>query len=114
MSALRFTKMHGLGNDFVVIDAIHQRFEPSPDAALEAGARTVMASYSSSRGLKMHGNQYLLTEILKERMGFDGFIVGDWEGHSQIPGCSKEACAAAINAGVDLLMAGGQGKGIES
>ena len=74
-------------------------------AALEAGVRTVMASYSSSRGLKMHGNRYLLTEILKERMGFDGFIVGDWEGHSQIPGCSKKACAAAINAGIDLLMA---------
>lgn len=74
-------------------------------AALETGARTVMASYSSSRGLKMHGNRYLLTEILKERMGFDGFIVGDWEGHSQIPGCTKEACAAAINAGIDLLMA---------
>ena len=74
-------------------------------AALEAGVRTVMASYSSSRGLKMHENRYLLTEILKERMGFDGFIVGDWEGHSQIPGCSKEACAAAVNAGIDLLMA---------
>ena len=74
-------------------------------AALEAGVRTVMASYSSSRGLKMHGNRYLLTEILKDRMGFDGFIVGDWEGHSQIPGCNKTACAAAINAGIDLLMA---------
>ena len=78
---------------------------PGYVAALETGVRTVMASYSSSQGLKMHGNQYLLTDILKERMGFDGFIVGDWEGHSQIPGCSKEACAAAINAGVDLFMA---------
>jgi beta-glucosidase len=72
--------------------------------ALEAGVRTIMASYSSSRGLKMHGNRYLLTEILKERMGFDGFIVGDWDGHDQIPGCSKKSCAAAINAGIDLIM----------
>jgi len=73
-------------------------------AALQAGVRTIMASYSSSRGLKMHGNQYLLTEILKEQMGFNGFIVGDWDGHSQVPGCSRRSCAAAINAGIDLVM----------
>ena len=72
--------------------------------ALQAGARTIMASYSSSRGLKMHGNRYLLTEILKERMGFDGFIVGDWDGHSQVPGCTHRSCATAINAGIDLIM----------
>jgi beta-glucosidase len=73
-------------------------------AALDAGALTVMASYSSWNGLKMHGNQYLLTDILKERMDFAGFVVGDWDGHSQVPGCSRESCAAAINAGVDLVM----------
>jgi beta-glucosidase len=72
--------------------------------AMQAGVRTVMASYSSSRGLKMHGNRYLLTEILKERMGFDGLIVGDWYGHSQVPGCNLRTCAAAINAGIDLIM----------
>ena len=73
-------------------------------SALAAGVRTIMASYSSSRGLKMHGNRYLLTEILKERMGFDGFVVGDWDGHSQVPGCTRRSCAAAINAGIDLVM----------
>lgn len=73
-------------------------------SALEAGVRTIMASYSSSRGLKMHGNRYLLTEILKDRMGFDGLVVGDWDGHSQIPECSRRSCAAAINAGIDLVM----------
>jgi beta-glucosidase len=73
-------------------------------AELEAGLRTIMASYNSFRGLKMHGNRYLLTEILKGRMGFDGFIVGDWDGHEEVPGCSDSSCAAAINAGVDLIM----------
>lgn len=73
-------------------------------SALEAGVRTVMVSYSSWQGLKMHGNRYLLTDILKERMGFDGFIVGDWNGHSQIPGCSLESCAAALLAGIDMIM----------
>ena len=73
-------------------------------SALAAGVRTIMASYSSSRGLRMHGNRFLLTEILKERMGFDGFVVGDWDGHSQVPGCTRRSCAAAINAGIDLVM----------
>ena len=63
-----------------------------------------MASYSSWNGLKMHENRYLLTDVLKGRMGFDGFVVGDWNGHAQVPGCSKSSCPQAINAGVDMLM----------
>jgi beta-glucosidase len=73
-------------------------------AALAAGAQTIMASYSSWHGVKMHGNHALLTEVLKERMGFDGFVVGDWDAHAQLPGCSSASCAAAIEAGVDVLM----------
>jgi beta-glucosidase len=63
-----------------------------------------MASYSSWNGRKMHDNPYLLTEVLKGRMGFDGLVVGDWNGHGQVPGCTNASCAAAINAGVDLVM----------
>jgi len=73
--------------------------------ALSAGAQTVMASYSSWHGQKMHGNEALLTEVLKGRMGFDGLLVGDWNGHAQLPGCSAVSCAAAFNAGLDVLMA---------
>lgn len=73
-------------------------------SGLEAGAQTVMASFNSWKGDKLHGNRYLLTEVLKQRMGFDGFVVGDWNGHSYIPGCSTTDCPAAINAGVDMLM----------
>ncbi len=65
----------------------------------------VMASYNSWNGIKLHGNHYLLTEILKGRLGFDGFVVGDWNAHEEIPGCTKYRCAAAILAGVDMLMA---------
>ena len=72
--------------------------------ALAAGAQTVMASFSSWRGQKMHGNRYLLTDVLKGRMGFDGFVLGDWNGHGQLPGCGDDACAAAINAGIDMVM----------
>lgn len=73
-------------------------------AALDAGAQTVMASFNSWNGVKSHGNGYLLTEVLKNQMGFDGFVVGDWNGHEQVPGCSAQNCAAAFNAGVDLIM----------
>ncbi len=72
--------------------------------ALEAGVQTVMASFSSWNGQKMHGNQYLLTDVLKGRMGFDGLVVGDWNGHGQVPGCTNASCPQAINAGVDLIM----------
>lgn len=74
-------------------------------SALAAGAQTVMASYSSWHGIKMHGNEALLTEVLKGRFGFDGFVIGDWNGHAQLPGCSPVSCAAAVNAGLDMLMA---------
>jgi beta-glucosidase len=82
--------------------AIHAAGYP---AAIKAGAMIVMASYNSWNGLKLHQNRYLLTDILKQRLGFDGFVVGDWNAQEQIEGCSKSSCAAAILAGVDMLMA---------
>ena len=74
-------------------------------AAIKAGALIVMASYNSWNGVKMHANHYLLTDVLKGQLGFEGFVVGDWNAHEQIPGCTKYKCAAAILAGVDMLMA---------
>ena len=52
----------------------------------------------------MHGNRGLLEDVLRGRMRFNGFVVGDWNGHGQLPGCTNEHCAAAFNAGVDMLM----------
>jgi beta-glucosidase len=84
------------------LSAVHGAGYP---AAIKAGALIVMASYNSWNGVKMHANRYLLTDILKGRLGFDGFVVGDWNAHEQIPGCTKYRCAAAILAGIDMLMA---------
>ncbi|WP_375271205.1 glycoside hydrolase family 3 N-terminal domain-containing protein [Sphingomonas sp.] len=75
--------------------------------ALPAGALTVMPSFSSWNGAKLTGNKSLLTGVLKERWGFDGFTIGDWNAHGQVPGCSNEDCAAAINAGLDMFMYSG-------
>ena len=79
--------------------------------ALAAGSQTVMASFNSwtneELGItegKMHGSQYALTDILKNKMGFDGLVVGDWNGHGQVAGCSNTSCAQAIIAGIDVIM----------
>ncbi|WP_240946238.1 glycoside hydrolase family 3 protein [Pseudomaricurvus alkylphenolicus] len=82
--------------------AIHGRGYVS---ALAAGAQTVMASFNSWHGKKLHGHKYLLTDVLKQRMGFDGFVVGDWNGHSFVKDCSTVSCPQAIIAGVDMFMA---------
>jgi beta-glucosidase len=74
-------------------------------AAIAAGVQVVMASYNSYHGRKMHGSRTMLTDVLRGRMGFDGFVVGDWNGHGQVEGCSNDSCAAAFNAGLDMFMA---------
>jgi beta-glucosidase len=81
-------------------------------ASIDAGALTVMASFSSWNGVKHHGNASLLTDVLKNRMGFAGLVVGDWNGHGQVAGCSATDCPAAINAGLDLFMAPDSWKGL--
>jgi beta-glucosidase len=80
--------------------------------AIRAGAQTVMASFNSFYGKKMHGSKAMLTDVLVGRMGFDGFVVGDWNGHGQVAGCSNISCPAAVNAGLDMFMAPGTWKEI--
>ena len=72
--------------------------------AIDSCALSIMASFNSWNGLKSHGNKYLLTDILKSQMNFDGFIVGDWNGHGQIEGCEDSNCPEAFNSGVDIFM----------
>ncbi|WP_290653150.1 glycoside hydrolase family 3 protein [Idiomarina sp.] len=74
-------------------------------SALEAGVQSVMASFNSWNGTRVHGHNYLLTDVLKEQMEFDGFVISDWNAHKFVDGCDLEQCAAAINAGIDVLMA---------
>ena len=80
--------------------------------AIDAGVQSVMASFSSWNGQKMHGNRALLTDVLKGRMDFQGFVVGDWNAHGQVPGCTNEDCPASINAGIDMLMAPDSWRGL--
>lgn len=72
-------------------------------AAIAGGVQAVMASFSSWHGVKMHANRDLLTGVLKERMNFDGLVIGDWNAHGQVPGCTTADCPAAFNAGIDVF-----------
>ena len=74
-------------------------------AAIGSCIQSVMASFNSWNGEKAHGSDYLLKDILRDQMGFDGLVVGDWNGHGQVTGCSKENCPQSFNAGVDIFMA---------
>jgi beta-glucosidase len=80
-------------------------------SALAAGTQTVMASFNSWNDVaagvdygKMHGSRVMLTDVLKTKMGFDGLVVSDWDGLSEVPGCRNDSCPQAINAGIDMVM----------
>ena len=81
-------------------------------AAIENQVQTVMASFSSVNGEKMHGSKSLLTRVLRREMGFKGFVIGDWNGHAEIPGCTATDCPDALLAGVDMYMAPDSWKGL--
>ena len=86
-------------------------------SGLTAGAQVVMSSFNSwhsdenydpsNKGgynKKVHGSKYLITDVMKGQMGFDGIVVTDWNGHSAINACSPKSCPAAVNAGNDIFM----------
>ncbi|MBN8705889.1 MAG: glycoside hydrolase family 3 C-terminal domain-containing protein [Bacteroidetes bacterium] len=74
------------------------------DGAIGAGVQTVMASYSSINGQKMHGSAYWLTSVLKNEKQFDGLLVSDWAAIRQLPGSNDDQITNSINAGLDIIM----------
>ncbi|MBT2489843.1 glycoside hydrolase family 3 C-terminal domain-containing protein [Streptomyces sp. ISL-96] len=92
-------------------------------AGIEAGAQSVMVSFSSWENPanydhtpgraepyndKVHGSRYLLTDVLKDTLGFDGIVISDWDAHAEVAGCSGGDAGYAINAGLDVLMIAGR------
>lgn len=82
---------------------------PGYYSTLNANVQTVMISYSSwtmdgKPFGKMHGNRALIDGVLKHRLNFDGLVVSDWNAIEQVPGCKRDHCPAAINAGIDVFM----------
>ena len=92
------------GNTVMSLEDLLDQHGQGYITALEADVQTVMASFNSWNGEKLHGHKQLLTDVLKEQMDFDGFVVSDWNGIGQVEGCTNQSCAQAINAGIDMLM----------
>jgi beta-glucosidase len=77
---------------------------PYQAAVVEAGAMSVMVSFSSWNGTKMHAQRYWITDVLKGELGFKGFVISDWGGMDQIDSDYYTSIVAGINAGIDMNM----------
>ena len=77
---------------------------PGYAAAVKAGVGSIMVSYSAWNGQRLHGQKYLITDVLKGELGFQGFVVSDWEGIEQMSTSFTENVENAINAGIDMAM----------
>lgn len=92
------------GNTICDEATLREIYLPPYRAAIEAGVGSIMVSYSSWNGVKMHGYKQLLTGTLKGELGFRGFLVSDWAAIDQIAPDYKFDVEQAINAGIDMVM----------
>jgi beta-glucosidase len=92
------------GNTEVSEEDFRALFVTPYEAAIKSNVGSIMVSFSSWNGAKMHGNQHLITDVLKGELGFKGFIVSDWAAVKQLPGDYAAQVSAAINAGIDMVM----------
>ena len=83
---------------------LRELYLPPYQAAIEEGALSIMPSFSSWNGTKMHANPYLLTDVLKGELGFKGFLISDWQAIDQISSDYYQAVVTSINAGLDMNM----------
>jgi beta-glucosidase len=98
--------LHGIDQgDMCISEAELRKLHVPPyKAAIDAGVLTVMVSLSSWYGKKCHGHPYLLTELLKGELGFNGFVISDWDGIDYLDEDYREAVILSLNAGIDMFM----------
>ena len=92
------------GDSLIDEAALRARHLPPYHATLDAGALSVMASYSTWDGVKMHAHRYLLTDVLKGELRFPGLVVTDWMAINHIDPDYYQCVVSAINAGIDMVM----------
>ena len=92
------------GNTVCDEATLRKIYLPPYRAAVAAGAKTIMVSFSSWNGTKMHANKRLLTDVLKDELGFKGFLISDWAAIDQISPDFKNDIETSINAGLDMVM----------
>jgi beta-glucosidase len=92
------------GNTVCDEATLRKLYLPPYRAAIKAGAGSIMVSYSSWNGEKMHGNKHLLTDVLKGELAFKGFLVSDWAAIDQLSPNFKNDVEQSVNAGLDMVM----------
>jgi beta-glucosidase len=92
------------GNAELAEEELRSIHLPGYIAAIENDVKTIMASYNSWNGIKLHGHSYLLNEVLKDELGFEGFVISDWAAIDQLPGNYVSDVENSINAGIDMVM----------
>lgn len=92
------------GDTAMSLDQIRSELLPAYQKAIEAGVGSVMVSFSSVGGVKMHCNGPLLNDVLKGELGFNGLLISDWEAVELLPGDYATQLTSAINAGLDMVM----------
>ena len=104
------------GRDYNTVDMsemmFRDRYLPSYKAAIEAGALSVMSSFNDFDGIPASGNKWLLTDILRNELGFKGFVVSDYSSINEmvkhrVAADGKEAAELALNAGLNMDMVDG-------
>lgn len=93
------------GNTVCDEATLRKLYLPPYVAAIKAGVGSIMVSYNSWNGKKMHGQKHLLTDVLKGELGFQGFLVSDWAAIDQIDTNSYlNSIEQSINVGLDMIM----------
>ncbi|MAV97039.1 MAG: beta-glucosidase [Candidatus Marinimicrobia bacterium] len=95
------------GNTKLTEEELRKIHLPPYLEAIKAGVKTIMISYNSWNGVKCHGSKFLINDLLKEELNFEGLVVTDWAGIDEIPGDYKSDIITSINAGIDLVMVPG-------
>ncbi|MBT3796832.1 MAG: beta-glucosidase [Candidatus Marinimicrobia bacterium] len=95
------------GNLAISEEELRKTHLPPFKKAVESGVATFMAAYNTWNDVRCHANKYLLTDILKDELGFKGFVVSDWAAIEMIPGDYKSDIIISINAGIDMIMVPG-------
>ena len=87
--------------DTAAVRALHL---PGYVSAVDSGVGSIMVSFSSINGLKMSGSKYWITDVLKNELGFKGFVVSDWAAIDELSSNYQDCVKQSINAGIDMVM----------
>jgi beta-glucosidase len=99
------------GNAIISEETLREIHLPGYIAAVNQGIGSVMISYSSWNGMRVHGIKYLITDVLKDELGFEGIVVSDWNGINYVDENFRTAVGISINAGIDMAMQGSNYQG---